>query len=79
MDVLAAVILALPDRARDRSSILHRLYGMPQSAIAGELGLSLNAVAKHHAQAVRRIRELCFSPLLNPRMPPAPEGRPQAH
>ncbi|CDM22530.1 RNA polymerase sigma factor [Castellaniella defragrans] len=53
---LAAVILALPDRAR-QVFILHRLYDMPQTAIAGELGLSLNAVAKHYAQAIRRIRE----------------------
>src|SRR5690606_30544957 len=55
-DALAAVILAMPDRPR-QIFILHRLYDMPQSAIAGELGLSLNAVAKHYAQAIRRIRE----------------------
>ncbi len=55
-EALADVILALPDRAR-QVFILHRLYDMPQTAIAGELGLSLNAVAKHYAAAVRRIRE----------------------
>ncbi|MFC4296772.1 RNA polymerase sigma factor [Castellaniella hirudinis] len=55
-EALAAVILALPDRAR-QIFILHRLYDMPQGAIAGELGLSLNAVAKHYAMALRRIRE----------------------
>ena len=54
-EALAAVILALPDRPR-QVFILHRLYDMPQSAIAGELGLSLNAVAKHYAHAIRRIR-----------------------
>lgn len=52
---LAAVIRRLPDRAR-QVFILHRLYDMPQSAIAGELGLSRNAIAKHYAQALRLIR-----------------------
>ncbi|MGB6006659.1 RNA polymerase sigma factor [Castellaniella sp.] len=55
VDDLAAVIRRLPDRAR-QVFILHRLYDMPQPAIAGELGLSRNAVAKHHAQALRLIR-----------------------
>lgn len=52
---LAAVIQGLPDRAR-QVFILHRLYDMPQSAIANELGLSRNAIAKHYAQAIRLIR-----------------------
>ncbi len=53
---LAGVILALPDRAR-QVFILHRLYDMPQAVIARELDLSTNAVAKHYAQAMRRICE----------------------
>ena len=51
---LAGVILALPDRAR-QVFILHRLYAMPQATIAQELSLSANAVAKHYAEAIRRI------------------------
>lgn len=52
---LAAVIQGMPDRAR-QVFILHRLYDMPQMAIASELDLSRNTVAKHYGQAIQLIR-----------------------
>lgn len=54
---LAAVIQGLPDRPR-QIFILHRLYDMSKEAIACELGVSRNTVAKHYRQAVLSICSL---------------------
>ncbi len=51
---LLAVIDSLPARQR-QIFLLHRIHGMPQQEIAGELDISVNMVAQHFMRAMRTL------------------------